>query len=318
MRRGIRNMENVMWENETIYHYTSSKAINEIVTDNGISLWFSRVDCLNDITESRVVVDIQQQVCDELKEIYKEDTDKIRNLRPNFKELFFTGSAPTTEEELENEGSHRANITIYSLEAVPYICCFSYAKDDITMWNYYTKGSRYEGYNLGLNPYKMRAKLVDIEGNIINEEPKLRFDSFEVIYDREKQKDLVRKEIEHYLSKKIFSESEEHTYMLNLNKWALKFKNEVFKHEQEERLICYIPKKDNAVNFSLKDYIKFREINGCLVPYLNILIDKSALKEIVIGPLIEKEMAKSTIELLLELRGYESIEVDCSKVPVRY
>ena len=311
-----------MRENETRYHYTSANALQEMITDRGISLWFSRFDCLNDTSESRVAVDIQQKVCDELKGEYENDGDKIRildqirDMQPDFEEIFFGDSVPLPQEEVK--GKAGASITAYAIETIPYICCFSYEKDAITMWNYYTKGNRYEGYNIGLDPYKRRAKLVDINGNVADGGPKVNFGVLDVIYDTEKQKAMVREVIEHYLDKGTFSELEERTYMLSLNKWAMMFKNEAFKHEREERLICSVPVHGNPANISLKEYIRFRELNGCLIPYLNVLVDKAALKEVTIGPLIESEIAKSTVELMLELREYEDVKVRCSKVPVRY
>ena len=53
-----------------IYHYTSLKSINSILLEHEdkINLWASRYDCLNDISEGKVVIERYREACEELRQ----------------------------------------------------------------------------------------------------------------------------------------------------------------------------------------------------------------------------------------------------------
>ena len=52
-----------------LYHYTSTKNINSILSakNNKIILWASRYNCLNDITEGNLIKEIYSKACESLK-----------------------------------------------------------------------------------------------------------------------------------------------------------------------------------------------------------------------------------------------------------
>ena len=98
-------------------------------------------------------------------------------------------------------------------------------------------------------------------------------------------------------------------------------KNKAFMHEQEYRFILRIPKKGNS------PVIDFKTKKGVLVPYINLSLNKYLIKEITIGPLIEQDIAKRTLEFFLQQNGYkirndnnidEGIIISSSEVPIRY
>jgi len=290
-----------------LYHYTSPKVIMEIIREEGVCLRFSRYDCLNDTSEGKEAVAIQQEICDTLKEEYAgnprktELLDRIAAQRPDFKSIY-------------------VDLTLSNVSAVPYICSFSRERDALTMWNYYTKGTHYEGYNVGIDVEGLSLEVFDAEADDKcscrqGPKPELKCEWWSVIYDRERQREKIQSEIERILRTGDFSEEE---YVAQLNNWAIRFKNEIFRHEKEERLICYVPEEAEG-GAALDDYIQFRVVNGCLVPYLDVLIaDKGALREITIGPLIEEKLAGNTMELFLRLKGYDGVDVHTSNAPIRY
>ena len=364
-----------------LYHYTSPKVIMSIIREEGIILRFSRYDCLNDTSEGKEAVAIQQEVCETLRLEYStspaklELLDRIASLRPDFKSIYVGESAPVSGGNLPASTPAAASIPESSVSAVPYICSFSRERDALTMWNYYTKGTHYEGYNVGIDVEGLCLEVFDPKdhgqgkyGSVtslfedragspssclsedsaespfssISEDraespssclssgdsacvdacsyssckPKLKCEWWSVIYDKQQQADKIRAEIERILANGSFSESE---YVAQLNNWAIRFKSEIFRHEEEERLICYVPEDETHSGDDLDDYIQFRVVNGCLVPYLDVLIaDKGALKEITIGPLIEEQLAANTMELFLRLKGYSDVKLYTSEAPIRY
>lgn len=356
-----------------LYHYTSPEVIMRIIREEGICLRFSRYDCLNDTHEGREAVEIQQEICDELRTEYADNhnkltlLDEIAALRPDFKSITVEddwsdglhhaesdsrlnrkyssaaggNSTPENDSTSDNDSTHGDDLdlghrmaTIRTVSAVPYICSFSRERDALNMWNYYTTGARYEGYNVGINVENLRLQVCEpgIDENIVvsvdcmecdiitrkayRSGPELKCEWWRVIYDKSQQRDKIRYEIERILKEGNFVKEE---YIAQLNNWAIRFKNEIFRHEREERLICYVPEEEMDNGATLDDYIQFRIVKGCLVPYLDVLVaDKSALKEITIGPLIEEKLAVNTMELFLRLKGYENVDIYTSSAPIRY
>lgn len=322
-----------------LYHYTSPKVIMNIIREEGVCLRFSRYDCLNDTSEGKEAVAIQQEVCDQLKSDYADSESKLKLLeeieamRPDFKSIYVEDASDSWLEYSDVDGEpelpvHDDSVSdcvekngICSISAVPYICSFSRERDALTMWNYYTKGTQYEGYNVGLEVEGLRLEVFDSDsdntcGVDAAEKPELKCEWWSVIYDRMQQQDKIKYEIERILRTGRFSRED---YLAQLNNWAIRFKNEIFRHEKEERLICYVPEDELRGGATLDEHIQFRVVNGCLVPYLDVLVaDKSALQEITIGPLIEEKLARNTMELFLRLKGYENVDIHTSNAPIRY
>ena len=104
-------------------------------------------------------------------------------------------------------------------------------------------------------------------------------------------------------------------FLLNL-KFA--FKKECFAHEEEVRAAMYLTESNECKEkYPIKHFAKSSFIIPCI--FVDIK-DKSNLREIVIGPLAEKELSKSTVYDLLERRGYKIIpdNIHNSKVPIRF
>lgn len=163
-----------------IYHYTSPQGFQSILFGNPgtVTLWASRYDCLNDVSEGTIAKEIFKEVCDELLQVQKIDE--------YFYKLFTSVELPRTALMHYNEGE-KLKITYPEYER--YVCSFSKNKDSLAMWNYYSKGSKYEGFNIGFYSSVLKKSLE----TFLSSKEAVPY-VFPVIYDRSEQKRLVVKE----------------------------------------------------------------------------------------------------------------------------
>lgn len=96
----------------------------------------------------------------------------------------------------------------------------------------------------------------------------------------------------------------------------MQFKNKAFEHEQEVRLVYWVSDDEND-NLGVKE-IKYRQKNGIVIPYFQVHFDDEQVKSLMVGPLIQAEIADSTINDMLIHRGYSGVKVTHSEIPIRY
>lgn len=295
--------------NDLLYHYTSPQGLKSILENGGNPvLWFSRVDCLNDITEGKEIIKLYKFVCDKLlnsNEITQEFYNIVYDLKPRDKVI-------SISKEVNNKYDILKNFSME--EGEDYICCFSKEKDSLSMWNYYVKGYKYEGYNLGFNFFNLKTVLPQVK----------KMQLLKVIYDNIEKENIIAQFLrEIYKISNLKDASHKLVFTLEIIQFLtdLKyaFKNKAFEHEKEVRI---------KVSFSksiASDNVKFRIKNGLLIPYLELEIYKKCLRKIIIGPMIEKEIAKDTLIYFLEKNNYyiknnenNGIEIVTSEIPIRY
>lgn len=285
-----------------IFHYTSPSGFTSILTEDSsrISIWASRYDCLNDISEGELVQARYEEVCKELLEsgeISGYLYELFSNILPARTVLIPIIENNTTYFERE--------------ECDYYICSFSKNSDSLAMWNYYSKGNKYEGFNIGFNAtiketiaeyFKPKEAVAEI---------------YPVIYERKEQKDLIKALL--LKMKTLYSKEQETSirYVISnkLTEWRLVFKNDYFKHEEEVRIVVKVPEKGEAIP------VKYRISVGYMIPYIELNLNKSVVSYVNIGPLNCPEKQKSqqvkVMEEFLKMHGYHAI-ADYSKIPVRY
>lgn len=291
-------------KSDTIYHYTSPQGLLGILENKEITFWFSRYDCMNDISEGKNVLEIYKDVCEELINEKNMDNDfvkAIKGIEVDEKELFVTYSK---DNKMFNAKSSYAE---------KYICCFSKNQDSLPMWNYYTKAGRCEGYNIGVSFFETQHKgIQEYFGKDYS------FRLYRVIYNEDDKKSVLRKEIEEcyekYKSGFVSLNSIKTILIQLLNNCSLIFKNNSFRHEEEIRAVITIPKESKERRFD----IKYRPVNGYIVPYIEGSFPKEIISEITIGPLLKDKIALNTMNDLLKSRGYDSVEVFNSDIPIRY
>lgn len=277
------------------YHYTSPEGLKDILDKH--SLWFTRYDCLNDYTEREYIFEVFASVCERLKnngQISSDFYNEIVKLKADNEEIL---SHPDDRHDYK------------SFHCDYYICCFSKNQDSLPMWNYYTKGNRFEGYNI-----KFSRHLVD------NFEQKygknIRIEAFSVVYDNKEQQQKIEEAILRLFN--LMEESEDMSdikpcllYFLKTHSFL--FKKECFKHEEEVRIVVTLPKGGNQYI-----PIHYRIINGNFVPYIELDFEKDFVYEITMGPSINTKITKNILSEYLAKNNYIVTDIKPSNIPIRY
>lgn len=286
-----------------IFHYTSPAGLTSILfggPDQAV-LWASRYDCLNDMSEGSVAEEVFHEVCNDLLE-ESEITHEIYEL--------FSTVKPARTILLPHYEDDALRMT--RPECDRYVCSFSKNDDSLAMWNYYSKGSKYEGFNIGFFPSCMEDSL-----SAYFRSKEARFHIYPVVYNREEQKRLVRRLLTRLVEHYAKDQESAIRYIISnhLLDWSLVFKHEYFQHEEEVRIIVDVAKREGSIP------VEYRIASGYIVPYIKLSLDKSVVSYVNFGPLQcgeeQKQQQLKVMEEMMEARGY-SVIVGSSKVPVRY
>ena len=287
-----------------IFHYTALRNIESILLNpqNKIVLWASQFDCLNDISEGTIVEPCYHKACQDLRDSGEISTDffeLISGIKASRNETFIT---------VENN-----KVRTYRGEYTTYIASFSRKNDLLPMWNYYSKGDLFEGINLGMDA---EAILANFPRNFAD--GKMRVYVSSVVYSAKEQEQIIKNFIIELANK--YKEGDESSVKavvsMKLTSLKMIFKQECFSHEQEVRIIVDVANKYKN-NFP----IRYRTNAGYFIPYIELAIDKEALKSVTLGPFrgteSQLDLQKKTLAQMLHSNHY-SANINVSKVPVRY
>ncbi len=308
----------------TIYHYTSPKGLEGILFKHGHPTFrFSRFDCLNDKSEGQDVIRIYQECIRHERtktDIANDYLDLIADLLPAERDYFAVDI-----NNYEQNGKLPSTL-IASSFIDTYIFSFSEASDDLAMWNYYVKGNRYEGYNIGIQPELM----TEFFSNRTFHQG-YKFELQKVIYDTDIKRTLINRLIKYTYEKYTSSQkdSTEKTAVRNFISGFLAtlrfyFKSEYFKHEQEVRAVITLPKKEiEEAKNQYNPTIKYRIDNGLMIPFIDFEFDKmqAMVESVTIGPLdMEQSQKEAQCDILRDRleNNYSNVNVFCSNAPVRY
>jgi len=272
-----------------LYHYTTPPGLLGILQNQHI--WATEASFLNDLYEIQYGLDITTKVLhsySDKKDIYiKEFCELCLNYltHMNFK-----------EEEI-------------------YITSFCETSDLLSQWKGYTNFG--EGYAVGLDLEKMiNSKKTEEFGHISIKK---------VIYDSTVQTTMVKEKIRFMIkkSKKLIASdliNEENIKKASakslayyLNAQSKRFKSNAFSEEKEWRAI-YI----NS-GFSEDERVKnrLRMVDSILTPYIELHLykkntkhqNKLPIKEIIIGPKVDRKKANKSITLI-----YKNLEINLPKI----
>lgn len=282
---------------ETIYHYTSPSGLSGIISNN--SMWFTHYRFLNDRSEKYYTFSMFKMCLEEQK----------GELKKNFYEAVMNGIC--------DEGYFNRKIFYEKVRQFPdyYIASFSLNPDSLNMWNYYTKQVSKMGYGLEFN-------LSELKNGLQNKS----YNAYRVNYD----KDRLVKEINHYI--KCFNQAWDdnrskeflnclYMFLIEIiDAESLQHKHQAFSSEEEFRIVF----KVNDINdekLKREKLIKFREMNGIMVPFLDIRFDKKCVRGIRISPTQQDELVKEGLRMILDNNEYEHIlneKISVSDIPLRY
>ena len=296
------------------YHYTSPAGLLGIMDKGGREkLRFTQFDSLNDRSERENMYEYLYGYCD--------FQVKHNNLSLSF--CNFVKSIILNDEgdfiEMDKELSHYAHA--YKDGFYTYLCCFSKNSDSLAMWNYYSKSKHYEGYAIGMMKHEFP---IDTTHGY-----KLSFKN--VIYaDQEKARIMDRLVLP--LNKKFENDDpgqrqELATFIQDIC-YTLQFvfKNSCFAHEEEIRAILEVPQRyeKTGVNWYGDPSLKlisermYREKDGYIIPFVELTLPNACAREIIVAPLLEKELSMRNLKNMLSNYGYSHVGIRPSQIPIRY
>ena len=234
-----------------VYHYTNLLGLEGILRTK--MFWLSKNDCMNDKSEMNYFFKIFNDIAHQHN---NEFCSRLANLIKNAKEF-----------------------NIRFLPNDYFILSTSTNDDSHTLWSNYNE---HKGFNIGLSikvidevkkKYKKESTTLLTYPNFKNEVINKRLEHGYVIYNINKQKKIIRDEIEEYLNdyNKIADKDKKDLFVSifleRMINYALFFKDPYWKHEKEYRIIQYHSTKD-------ENNIKFRPSNNTIIPYVELDISE--------------------------------------------
>ena len=301
-------------ENNIIYHYTSPEGLKAILENR--SLRFTNYRFLNDKKEGLCKENDISAKIEELKE--KDTNSKGRDFFELLKQQIIDINIDDCLIDKSVSGEYCEIKNDY------YVLSLSKELDSLSMWNYYIKNRKYEGYNIG---FKLEV-LQKIFSKVAKDSKGVKFEDKDINYmnmqdENNEFENIILSFKEQYVrtysgKMKIVFECRDkilRNYIFS--------KNNCFRHENEYRFVLM---KNRNSEIKEQFYIK----NGIITPYIDIPLNDEdvvkAIKSITISPLLEEEIAKKGLEFFLISKGYElydkkdqtGIRIEKSTCPVRY
>lgn len=283
--------------NSNLYHYTKPEKLLNILESGTIR--FSNALYLNDKEEVTYSYKLIVNLIEEMPNL---NVELFSNIKTYFYKKY---------KNIVDGNDNFLNKYEY------YTISFSTDNDNLTLWNNYSKGQKYTGYNIGFCKKDLIADMErqgfkSVYGNIIYNSDvqktilKMIFEK----WNKQYEKNLVAKNSAKKLEKKqdiIF----ELVDILSII--SLFFKNPHFKDEKEYRIIF-------INNFSPSSYkqTKIFEKNGLFIPYIEYKFLKRTVSSINIGPTLDENIFYTSTCRLLANFGYENKTINRSKIPLRY
>lgn len=314
-------------DDKVVYHYTEANALLSILKNK--SVWFSDIRYMNDRSETMFIVKC-------LVEFSEDKGDKFPFFRDALNELL----AENDKNQIINLNADRIKYSSFfglKMEARrTFIFCTSTEADSLNMWNYYASNGTYTGYNIGLS-VKDFLKTFDVDG--IHESDNFNVLYGNVLYEKKKQfeaiEDLackIEKFSSYGTSKQYKACAATHIRQYIVFNGPF-FKDESFKSEKEYRFLFSIAEnkiprnKDDSKTYFGQYNQKLCEgfcvRKGIIVPYMQVAIPENAISGITLSPIIEYEIAKSSIKELLKSEGILSkskneVPIYKSRIPIRF
>lgn len=284
-----------------IYHYTSPEGLEGIIKTN--SLHFTNIHFLNDKTETIYTYEIIKKV--------------LQNLKNKINEKLYIDIEKRTNRIISP--NYLKNKTTIIGDNDFYIASFSTKKDDLALWNNYTKTSSKVGYNIKFNLEKLENALCSVD-KIYKRSPFL-ICSIVNYNSKEQEEELTNCIIRHnsLINDDNYLEICRNLFY-NLILYSLFFKHESFSIENEFRItICNIGElEDNKLDFKIR--------NGLFIPYIPCkLSEKTEVGEreiegITCSPVINKEIAKYSLVKFFNKYRYLAMNnfINFSKIPLKF
>jgi hypothetical protein len=109
-------------------------------------------------------------------------------------------------------------------------------------------------------------------------------------------------------------------YGVNPRLWGLALiKDAGFREEQEWRWVCDVEESrtEECEERSRSRSVNYRAGSMGVIPYLTFSVPKEALRKVIVGPGKHPEVREEGARRLLDGRGYKSVKVESSRIPIR-
>ncbi len=269
--------------NNLLYHYTSINTLLKILDVNEsekICVWATHAKYFNDPYEYNLAISLLK------RSMYRYEKEN-------------------SIQDRKSENFNKKAVSSFGyIAGYPFILSLSENNDDLGMWRTY--GADGGGIAIGFD----KKTLKDYS------------DSKEVENTRllrcEYREDAVLKGLTKYWSvvynKINFNEGKttltSFRLLFDISNFGFSFKKSEYKNEKEWRL---------CKNEIMSENICFIEKNGVIIPYIKHIFPREIVKEIIVGPCVNKKMTKESIENFLKVRKYALHKdfIRLSKVPYR-
>lgn len=287
-----------------LYHYTSPHTLWSIMQD----------PCLH-FTNSKFFLDKSEIVY--AYGVLKEAISKV-GLNKEFKEMLlaFCEKHDLEKAFFEDDGPKREP-TQY------YVFSLSRKKDDLFMWNSYTKTENHHGYSIEIDIRKLLdsdLKFGACMYGMVDYDRKSQVESFLKILE-DFDEEISKLEKDQYYYKKFYHVLNEFKDLFECK--AALMKDDCFQAENEFRIILYSDETldwFHSVNDSEIEEICgpvklcYKESSGILMPYMKVPIDLKNLVSIMPSPYMEREQACEGLEHFAKTHSIE-FKVKSSRIP---
>ena len=277
-------------KNSTIYHYTKPEKLLNIL--KSASIRFSNALYLNDKDEIAYSYKLIVKLIDETPNLETDVFEKIKN-------HFISKYKHIIDGEIDSK-----------IELEYFTTSFSSENDNLTLWNNYSKGKSYTGYNIGFNKDLLIKDMIEKEfhpiyGSVIydtKKQAKILTSIFKKWNTQIKNLSNTRKNYEVHLFDLIFE------LIDILSIVSLFFKNPQFNNEKEYRIVLV-----NGVDIKSAKQTKIIEKNGLFIPYIEYNFSHNTVSNVNIGPTLDERIFYASTNRMLMNYGYENIDVRKSK-----
>lgn len=278
-----------------IYHYTSIESL------------FAGI-LVNDNNETKVCLRATNA-------LYLNDPTEVKRSLSFLEKIFGTKIINDYNDYLEYSSNY-------------FVTSFSCNKDELPMWDMYTKDSSGIVLCFDTNMIPQKTSLF----NCIYEDDKLIDLIDEFIQNnennaKEHNNDLCNKKSLWWfafifsLIIIVYAHNEEfgkefnkdiNENLLSILKYAISLKNPSYNYEKEVRLITIFMDSDEA-----KEKVKFYYKNNYIIPYIEHYFPKEALREIIVGPNNDFDRIRFSIKTYLKHIGFEHVKITHSNISYR-
>jgi len=282
-------------KNGIIYHYTKPEKLLNIL--ESATIRFSNALYLNDKDEIAYSYKLIVRLIDETPNLEVDIFSKIKNHFTNKYKHIVDGD------------------TNFKNELEYFTTSFSIESDNLTLWNNYSKGKSYTGYNIGFNKAKLIKDMTDKDFHPV-------YGS--IIYDSKKQAAVLKSIFKKWNTQFTKISGTKKNYEVRildlmlelidiLSIVSLFFKNPQFSNEKEYRIVLV-----NGTGTAAAKPTKIVEKNGLFVPYIEYSFSRGTVSNVNIGPTLDERIFYTSTNRMLANYGYEKIEINRSKIPLRY